>query len=209
VQGFYFSRALPVPELEQLLRDGTSLPVYDGAAHTPRTTVLLVDEDVATLAALEALLEQDGYHIVTSTSGPEALELLALHHVQVIVCGGETPLVNRAEFLQRVRDLYPDTLRIVLSASTDPRRVIDAVNRGALYGFYAKPWDDGMLRANVGAACRHHRRLQDSAVASATLARESVQGLSRVARLIEPDELVRKPEPIRTPEVAGLGRVAG
>jgi diguanylate cyclase (GGDEF)-like protein/PAS domain S-box-containing protein len=209
VQGFYFSRALPVLELEQLLRDGTSLPVHDGAAHPPRTTVLLVDEDIATLAALEALLEQDGYHIVTSTSGAEALELLALHNVQVIVCGGETPLINRAEFLQRVRDLYPNTLRIVLSASTDPRRVIDAVNSGALYGFYAKPWDDEILRNNVGAACRHHRRLQDGAVASAALAPDSMQGLSRVAHPIEPGELVRKRDPNRTPEVASLDRVAG
>jgi diguanylate cyclase (GGDEF)-like protein/PAS domain S-box-containing protein len=161
VQGFYFSRALPVLELEELLRAGPSLPVRDGMPRAMRTTVLLVDDDVATLSALETLLEKDGYHIVTSRTGAEAFEMLALHEVQVIVCGGETPLVNRAEFLQRVRDLYPDTLRIVVSASTDAHRVIDAVNRGALYGFYAKPWDDDALRGHVGAACRHHRRLQN------------------------------------------------
>ena len=161
VQGFYFSRALPVLELEELLRAGPSLPVRGGTPRTTRRTVLLVDDDAATLAALEALLQQDGYHIVTSRTAAEAFELLALHEVQVMVCGGETPLVNRAEFLQRVRDLYPDTLRIVVSASTDARRVIDAVNRGALYGFYAKPWDDEALRDHVGAACRHHRRLQN------------------------------------------------
>jgi DNA-binding NtrC family response regulator len=183
VQGFYFSRALPVLELEELLRTGTSLPAHDDAEVAPRTTVLLVDDDAATLSAREALLQQDGYHIVTSLSASDAFELLALHQVQVIVCGGETPLVNRAEFLQRVRDLYPDTLRIVLSASTEPRRVLDAVNRGALYGFYPKPWDDDALRDNVGAACRHHRRLQDRMQdgVQATPERENVDSLEVAA----------------------------
>jgi DNA-binding NtrC family response regulator len=88
-----------------------------------------------------------------------------------------------------VRDLYPDTLRIVLSASTEPRRVLDAVNRGALYGFYPKPWDDDTLRNNVGAACRHHRRLQDRLQDSAPAMPES--------------------ENVHTLEVAALGRVAG
>ena len=191
VQGFYFSRALPVLELEELLRTGTSVPTPDGVSLAPRTTVLLVDDDAATLSALESLLEQDGYHIVVSHSASEAFEMLALHQVQVIVCGGETPFVNRADFLQRVRDLYPDTLRIVVSASNDPRRLLDAVNRGALYGFHAKPWDADALRDNIGAACRHHRRLQDRLLDGATAS--PTPG----------------PENVRSLEVAVLGRAVG
>jgi diguanylate cyclase (GGDEF)-like protein/PAS domain S-box-containing protein len=166
IQGYYFSRPLPLAALEELLRRGTTLTLPEDTADVARTAVLLVDDDAKALTALEHLLEHDGYQIMTAASVPEALELLALHKVHVIVSGGETAVAGEAGFLQLARDLYPDSLRIVLSASTDPDVVIDTVNRGAVYGFYVKPWDDNALRDKVREACRHYRRLHDGAVSS-------------------------------------------
>ena len=157
IQGYYFSRPLPVAELEQLLRAGTSLAIPAEATGHSRATVLLVSQDPDALASLEQLLEPDGYHVLTARSPIQGLDLLALHQVHVIVCDGDMPLVGGAAFMPRLRDLYPDSLRIVLSCNTDSRAVIDAINEGALHGFHAKPWDDAAVRQNVREAFRHHR----------------------------------------------------
>jgi diguanylate cyclase (GGDEF)-like protein/PAS domain S-box-containing protein len=165
MQGYYFSRPLPLPALEELLRRGTTLTMPDDTADVARTTVLLVDDDAESLTALERLLEHDGYQMVTAASASEALELLALHRVQVIVSGGGMGSASQAGFLQLVRGLYSDSLCIVLSTSTDPHVVIDTVNRGAVYGFYVKPWDGEVLRDKVREACRHYRQLHEGPVA--------------------------------------------
>ena len=60
------------------------------------------------------------------------------------------------EFLSRVKELYPDTVRIVLIGYTELNSVTDAINRGAIYKFLTKPWEDDLLRANVAEAFRHH-----------------------------------------------------
>jgi predicted signal transduction protein with EAL and GGDEF domain len=164
IQGYYFSRPLPLSALEELLRRGTTLSLPDDTADVARTTVLLVDDDAKALTTLGHLLEHDGYQIVTATSVAEALELLALHQVNVIVSSGSIASARTAGLLQLVRDLYPGSLCIVLSGSTDSQVVIDTVNQGAVYGFYAKPWDDDMLRDKVREACRHSRRLHDGSV---------------------------------------------
>ncbi len=159
VQGHYFSRALPVAELEDLLRAGTSLSMPGGAGDVSRTTVLLVGDDAGTLTLLEGLLKQDGERIITALSASQGMDLLALHDVGVIVCDGAMSMPDGSGFLARAKDLHPHSLRIVLSETTDADVVLDSLNGGALHGFYAKPWEDEALRVIVREACRHHRRL--------------------------------------------------
>ena len=89
----------------------------------------------------------------------EAFELLALHAVQVILCDQRMPAMSGTEFLDKVKELYPHTLRIVLSGYTDLETITDAINRGALYRFYTKPWDNDTLRANIRSAFRDYWQL--------------------------------------------------
>ena len=66
------------------------------------------------------------------------------------------------EFLSKVRELYPDTVRIVLSGYTELNSVTDAINRGAVYKFLTKPWEDDLLRANVEEAFqRYEMRMEN------------------------------------------------
>lgn len=66
------------------------------------------------------------------------------------------PEMSGTDFLSRARDLYPDTIRIVLSGYTDLESISDAINRGSIYKFLTKPWDDDLLRENIREAFRHH-----------------------------------------------------
>jgi len=65
--------------------------------------------------------------------------------------------MNGTEFLAQVKEIYPNTMRMVLSGYTELQSVTDAINRGAIYKFLTKPWDDEQLRANIAEA---FRRLQ-------------------------------------------------
>ncbi len=161
IQGYFFCRPLPVQELEHMLHQEKCLPAPDGEGRMRQRTLLLVDDEVHVLTALRRLLRQDGYHILSAQSAAEGFELLALHPVQVILCDQRMPIMSGTAFLDRVKDLYPDTFRIVLSGYTDLESIMEAINRGAIYRFYTKPWDSMVLRDNIREAFRHYWLLHD------------------------------------------------
>jgi FixJ family two-component response regulator len=74
----------------------------------------------------------------------------------VIVSDQRMPDVSGMEFLIRVKALYPDTIRIVLSGYTDLATVTSVVNEGAVYKFLTKPWNDDALRRDIRQAFRLH-----------------------------------------------------
>ena len=92
----------------------------------------------------------------------EAFELLALHEVQVILCDQRLPGMSGTEFLSQVKDLYPQTIRIILSGYLGVDAVLESINRGAIYRFYTKPWDDVQLRDNIRLAFHHYWLMQGS-----------------------------------------------
>jgi len=124
-----------------------------GAGH--QRTVLLVDDEENMISSLKRLLRREGYRILSAGGGSEGLEILANNRVDVIVSDQRMPQMTGVEFLRRVKTLYPDTVRIVLSGYTELQSITDAINEGAIYKFLTKPWDDEQLRANIQEAFRH------------------------------------------------------
>jgi CheY-like chemotaxis protein len=154
MQGNFFSPAVPRDAFEADLRSGRRLRL-PAPAPADQRTLLLVDDEPHICAALARMLRPDGYSILTANSGSEGLELLSVNPVQVIISDQRMPGMSGTEFLDTVRQLYPDTVRIILSGYTDLAVVTDAVNRGAVFKFLTKPWDDEMLRETVRDAFRH------------------------------------------------------
>ena len=166
IQGFYFSRPVALADVTGMLRERKHLAMPGTQSGAPVQTLLLVDDEASILAALQRLLRQDGYHILSAQSAAEGFELLARHEVQVILCDQRMPVMNGTVFLDRVMELYPDTLRIVLSGYTDLESIMAAINRGAIYRFYTKPWDNLQLRNNIQEAFSHYRLLHDVPLAA-------------------------------------------
>jgi diguanylate cyclase (GGDEF)-like protein/PAS domain S-box-containing protein len=152
IQGYLFSKALPALEMEALLNESRRLPEHLLRLQEPARTLLLVDDEPSILSALKRQLRQDGYQILTAADGHKGLELLAQNKVDVIVSDQRMPGMTGVEFLRKVKTLYPDTVRIVLSGFTELQSVTDAVNEGAIYKFLTKPWDDNQLREHVAEA---------------------------------------------------------
>jgi diguanylate cyclase (GGDEF)-like protein len=160
MQGFYFSRAVPAQQFEAMLRQGAALALPpDLAAAAPPRTLLIIDDEPSVLAALNRLLRRDGYHILKASGAAQGFEMLALHPVHVILCDQRMLGTSGTEFLGKVKEMYPDTFRIVLSGYTDLDTIMDAINHGALYRFFTKPWDDEALRGSLRAAFRHYWQL--------------------------------------------------
>jgi diguanylate cyclase (GGDEF)-like protein/PAS domain S-box-containing protein len=156
IQGYYFSRPVPAADMAALVETRHCLPADPGQAGQPAQTLLIVDDDVNVLSSLHRLFRRDGYQILTAASPIEAFELLALHAVQVIVCDQRMPAMSGTEFLSKVKEMYPETIRIILSGYTGLDSVLDSINRGAIYRFYTKPWDDTQLRDNIRLAFHHY-----------------------------------------------------
>ena len=129
-------------------------------------TLLLVDDEENITSALVRLLRRDGYNILRANGGEAGLALLAEHDVGVIISDQRMPGMSGVEFLSKVREQYPDTVRIVLSGYTELNSVTDAINRGAVYKFLTKPWEDDLLRANVEEAFqRYEMRMENARLA--------------------------------------------
>ncbi len=155
LQGYYFSRPLPVPEYEAMLVRQHAFLLPDAQPAQGRT-LLMVDDEPNVLAALQRSFRREGFKVLTATSAAQGLELLAEHPVQVVLSDERMPTMSGTEFLSRVRTLYPDTIRIILSGYADLATVVDAVNRGTLYKFLSKPWQNDALREQIREAFVYH-----------------------------------------------------
>jgi CheY-like chemotaxis protein len=147
IQGFFFSRPVPAEVCEQMLRDEVKLSL-DLLARTPYArTLLYVDDEVNLLAAVRRALRHKGYVVLSAANAAEAFEIMATTEVGVVLCDQRMAGMDGSTFLSRVRYMYPEVTRMVLSGYTDLQSVTDAVNHGAIFKFLTKPWIEEELEA--------------------------------------------------------------
>ncbi|USX16769.1 EAL domain-containing protein [Oxalobacteraceae bacterium OTU3CAMAD1] len=156
IQGYYFSPAVPATAFEAMLRADTHIDL-SSTAEVRELTLLIVDSEASLVSAVKRALRSEGYRIVTAGSAEEALDVLARVPVQVILCEHRLPGMNGPKFLAIATRLYPDTMRLILSGYTELESVLEAVNRGEIYRFLTKPWDDVQLRQNIRDAFKRHQ----------------------------------------------------
>ena len=156
MQGYLFSRPLPADQIELLLREDRRLENPEQIRSLSDRTLLLVDDELLSISVLEQVLGNEGYRILSATSAEAGLELLAITRVGVVVCDHRMPGMKGVELLRRIKEIHPDTVRILLSGYADQEMVIDAVNQGAVYKVLAKPLDWMALRQNVRDAFRSY-----------------------------------------------------
>ncbi|BBA70594.1 HD-GYP domain-containing protein [Geobacter sulfurreducens] len=146
------------------------------------TKVLFVDDEEHILNSLERLFADTGMHILRAGSAVEALPLFELHEIAVVVADNMMPGMRGVELFCRLKDIAPKTVKILMTAYADLPTALEAINRGEVYRFVVKPWDNEELTAIVGQSV--HRYLTLSA-----LAREDeavLQGLAQTIELKDP-----------------------
>lgn len=101
--------------------------------------VLYVDDEAPNLVAVRYVLE-DSFTLRTATSGEEALRILAEQDIAVLLTDQRMPGMTGVELCERARELRPDVVRIIITAYADLHAAIDAINRGQVTRYLAKPF---------------------------------------------------------------------
>ncbi len=112
-------------------------------------TLLFVDDEANILSALKRLFRPFGYRIFTAEGGAAGLEIMARETVDLVISDMRMPEMNGAEFLEKVRDGWPDTVRILLTGYAEIGATIDAINKGRIYRYISKPWEDNDITLTV------------------------------------------------------------
>lgn len=112
-------------------------------------TVLCVDDERQILSSLKRLFRREPFNLLTTTNCADGLELLEKNEVHLVISDQRMPQMSGIEFLSKVKEKHPDTIRIVLSGYTEVDTIRDAINRGNIYKFILKPWNDDDLKNEI------------------------------------------------------------
>ncbi|MCW2676181.1 MAG: two-component system response regulator [Modestobacter sp.] len=180
------------------------LPSRAAADTTP---ILLVDDEVAILDGLRRQLRKR-FTVHTANSGAKALEFLESESVAVVVSDMRMPQMDGATFLSRVRSLYPNVVRILLTGQADTQAAITAVNEGQIYRFLTKPCPPEVLLEEIGSAVELNRLVTAEKELLGTTLRRTVEALVATLSLAQPAAFGRAVRVTRTvTELAGVLQV--
>lgn len=121
-----------------------------------KNILLVVDDEPSILTAMKRLFLDSNIDVLTANDAAEALEILGCNRVAVIVSDQRMPNMTGIELLEKVKHEYPDSIRILLTGYSDINVAIDAINKGEVYRFITKPWNDHEIRNTVKLAMEKH-----------------------------------------------------
>lgn len=107
--------------------------------------VLYIDDEKPALFNFQQLFHDD-FDVITASSAALGMEILAQNEVPIVISDQRMPEKSGIEFLAEVAQLYPDTVRILLTAYSEAEIVIDAINKGQIYQYITKPFDSKNLK---------------------------------------------------------------
>ncbi|GAB1393295.1 hypothetical protein MASR1M60_14580 [Rhodocyclaceae bacterium] len=154
MQGFLVSPPLSADDMTQFLANFQ--PPEVPTDQSAMSTLLLVDDEPGVISSLKRLLRRENYRILTASSGEEALTLIAENEVGVILTDQRMSGMSGTELLARVRSMHPHIVRMVLSGYTGLDSLAEAINRGEIFKFLTKPWDEIELLDALRAAFRYY-----------------------------------------------------
>ena len=126
-------------------------------------TLLLVDDEVNVLKSLMRLLHAHNYRLLMAASGTEALALMAREPVDLVISDMRMPHMDGAELLAKIRQQWPDTMRLLLTGHADLTQTVAAINQGEIYRYIAKPWHDDELLLIVAQALEQQKLKRENA----------------------------------------------
>jgi response regulator RpfG family c-di-GMP phosphodiesterase len=132
------------------------------AAGSEAPGVLLVDDEPGILSALRRLLRPAGYRLFTAESGQAGLAVLEREAIALVVSDMRMPEMDGAAFLEQVRARWPGVIRILLTGYADVASTVAAINKGEIYRYIAKPWDDTDLQLIIRDALARQRLEQEN-----------------------------------------------
>jgi response regulator RpfG family c-di-GMP phosphodiesterase len=116
-----------------------------------KISVLYVDDEENNLFSFKATFRIK-YNVFTAIGGDEALKILEKNQVHIIITDQRMPEMTGVEFLEIVLGKFPDPMRILLTGYADMGAVVDAVNKGKIFHYLTKPWNEEELDLTINRA---------------------------------------------------------
>src|ERR1700733_10815768 len=127
--------------------------------------VLYIDDEINNLNSFKAAFRRD-FEIYTAQSAREGRKILDSNEIGVIITEQRMPGMTGIEFLESILAVYPDTIRILLTGFSDMNAVMDAINRGQVYKYLVKPWQNDELKLYIQNALEiYHLRRENKELA--------------------------------------------
>src|ERR1700743_2391454 len=142
--------------------------------------VLYVDDEINNLNSFKAAFRRD-FEIYTAQSAREGRKILDANEIGVIITHQRMPGMTGIEFLESILVVFPDTIRILLTGFSDMNAVMDAINRGQVYKYLVKPWQNDELRLYIQNALEiyHLRRENKDLTHKLELANKELEMLNK------------------------------
>ena len=137
--------------------------------------ILCVDDESNILSSLKRLLRCEAYCLFTATSGSEGLKILSETEIHIVMSDQRMPQMSGVDFLAHVKEQYPDAIRIILSGYTDVASITEAINKGHIYKFLLKPWDDQNLILEIRQAFQQYDLIKDNQRLHAQVCRQNTE----------------------------------
>jgi len=99
---------------------------------------------------------------LTASSGVEGLKILKENDVHLVLSDQRMPQMSGTEFLAEVKEKYPDVIRIILTGYTEIDSITESINKGNIYKFFLKPWNDQNLKLEITKALEQYDLIQSN-----------------------------------------------
>jgi len=130
-------------------------------------TILVVDDERTIIDVVTQALEDEGYNVLSATSGEEGLDLMQHNEIDVLISDAKMPGMGGNSFLMWSKEMHPETVRIMLTGFYSQKEVtVSAVNMGEVFRLLGKPWKTEDLLEAVEEAAEHKQQM-NSAVCTA------------------------------------------
>ena len=116
-----------------------------------KIAVLYVDDEENNLFSFKAVFRVK-YQVYTAINGDEALKILSEKPIEIIITDQRMPNMTGVEFLEKVIERFPDPMRLLLTGYADMNAVVDAVNKGKIFHYLSKPWNEEELDITINRA---------------------------------------------------------
>lgn len=153
--------------------------------------LLLVDDEARITRSLKMLFRNE-FNVITTDNGYDAIEIARNQQVAVVISDQRMPIMSGVEVLRGIRDVSPNTMRLLLTGYADLAAVIGSVNEGEIFRFLQKPWDVAQIRSDVRAAAQV---AEMSFAASARRASESTTSEAITPQIARPGILLLDKDP--------------
>ncbi|MFW2372230.1 MAG: HD domain-containing phosphohydrolase [Gammaproteobacteria bacterium] len=114
-----------------------------------KDSLLFVDDEKNILSSLKRLFRSEGYNIYIADSGKEGLDIMEKYDIDLIISDMRMPEMNGAQLLETVYNKWPTTIRILLTGYSEISSTIDAINKGNIYKYISKPWEENDIKQTV------------------------------------------------------------